>query len=112
MSSIARAQRESKFGVVRYNRRFVPESGEVLLPGLRLPRVFSGRGSMRIRDGVEVAGLTDVGCQRQNNEDHYSYWEPASEKDFENKGRLAIVADGMGGHEGGQEASHMAVEVI
>lgn len=67
---------------------------------------------MRIRDGVEVAGITDLGCQRQNNEDRYSYWEPAADQDFERKGRLAIVADGMGGHEGGQEASRIAVETI
>src|SRR5579863_3753245 len=67
---------------------------------------------MRVRDGVEVAGLSDVGCQRENNEDHYSYWEPASDGEFERKGRLAIVADGMGGHEGGQEASRIAVEAI
>jgi len=67
---------------------------------------------MRIRPGIELASLTDVGCQRENNEDRYSYWEPASDEDFRVKGRLAIVADGMGGYEGGQEASRIAVESI
>ena len=67
---------------------------------------------MRIREGVQVAGMSDLGCQRENNEDRYAYWEPASDAEFERKGRLAIVADGMGGHEGGQEASRIAVEVI
>lgn len=67
---------------------------------------------MRVRPGVELAGLSDVGCQRANNEDRYSYWEPASDQEFPLKGRLAIVADGMGGYEGGQEASRIAVEVI
>jgi PPM family protein phosphatase len=67
---------------------------------------------MRVRPGVELAGLSDVGCQRENNEDRYSYWEPAGDPQFPLKGRLAIVADGMGGYEGGQEASRIAVEVI
>jgi PPM family protein phosphatase len=67
---------------------------------------------MRVREGVEVAGLSDVGCQRQNNEDSYGYWEPADDLEYERKGRLAMVADGMGGHEGGQEASSLAVETI
>ena len=35
---------------------------------------------MRVRPGVELAGLSDVGCQRENNEDRYSYWEPASDR--------------------------------
>jgi serine/threonine protein phosphatase PrpC len=65
-----------------------------------------------IRPGIEVASLTDLGCQRSNNEDRYSYWEPASDEEFERKGRLAIVADGMGGYEGGQEASRIAVETV
>lgn len=65
-----------------------------------------------MRPGIEVAGLSDLGCQRENNEDSYSYWEPASDAEFARKGRLAIVADGMGGHEGGQEASRIAVEAI
>jgi PPM family protein phosphatase len=67
---------------------------------------------MRVRPGVELAGLSDVGCQRENNEDRYSYREPADDSQFPTKGRLAIVADGMGGYEGGQEASRIAVEVI
>jgi serine/threonine protein phosphatase PrpC len=67
---------------------------------------------MSIRPGIEVAGLSDLGCQRENNEDSYSYWEPASDAEFALKGRLAVVADGMGGHEGGQEASRIAVEAI
>ena len=67
---------------------------------------------MQIRPGVELASLSDIGCQRENNEDQYAYWEPADDKEFARKGRLAIVADGMGGHEGGQEASRIAVESI
>jgi PPM family protein phosphatase len=72
----------------------------------------SARGEMRIRPGIELAGLSDVGCHRENNEDHYSYWEPADDEQFLSKGRLAIIADGMGGYEGGQEASHLAVDTV
>jgi serine/threonine protein phosphatase PrpC len=66
----------------------------------------------QIRPGIEWAGLSDVGCQREDNEDRYSYWEPVSNEAFYHKGRLAIVADGMGGHEGGQEASQIALETV
>ena len=59
-----------------------------------------------------MAGRSDIGCQRENNEDSYLYWEPARDGDFKRKGRLAIIADGMGGHEGGQEASRLAVDTI
>jgi PPM family protein phosphatase len=67
---------------------------------------------IQIRPGIEWAGLSDVGCQRENNEDRYSYWEPAGDEAFQRKGRLAVVADGMGGYEGGQEASRIALETI
>ena len=64
------------------------------------------------KPGLEAASLTDVGLQRANNEDSYLYWEPQPEEEFRRKGRLAIVADGMGGYEGGQEASRLAVETV
>lgn len=67
---------------------------------------------LRIRSGVVLANLTDVGCARENNEDYYGYWEPESEEEFRLKGRLAIVADGMGGHNGGEQASRIAVEAV
>jgi PPM family protein phosphatase len=67
---------------------------------------------MKIRPGIEIAGLTDVGCQRENNEDSYGYWESDDDAVFARLGRLAIVADGMGGHEGGQVASQIAVDAI
>jgi serine/threonine protein phosphatase PrpC len=67
---------------------------------------------MNVRPGIEVASLTDVGCQRENNEDSYLYWEPAGDEEFQRKGRLAVIADGMGGHEGGLEASRLAVETV
>jgi len=64
------------------------------------------------KPGIEAASLTDVGLQRTNNEDSLLYWEADSDADFRRKGRLAVVADGMGGYEGGQEASRLAVETV
>lgn len=64
------------------------------------------------KPGIEIASLTDVGLQRSNNEDSYLYWESDSDAEFRRKGRLAVVADGMGGYEGGQEASRLAVETV
>src|SRR5688572_13213382 len=52
---------------------------------------------------IKVAGLTDQGQVRSNNED--AVWTDAELG-------LLIVADGMGGHQSGEKASGMAISSI
>lgn len=67
---------------------------------------------MRIRPDIELANLTDLGVRRQQNEDYFLYIEPESDEEFAVKGRLLLVADGMGGHNGGEVASGIAAAAL
>jgi len=58
------------------------------------------------------AGLSHIGMVRQDNQDSYLKLPENSSDLYNGKGQLFIVADGVGGHTGGKEASRMAVEII
>ncbi len=59
---------------------------------------------------VRVGAYSDVGQVRTENQDSYGHYPEAPGR--ETKERLFIVADGMGGHARGEEASSMAVEAL
>jgi protein phosphatase len=66
---------------------------------------------------LETAGQTDIGQQRNHNEDTFSIWmqiettESPKDCTFSAKG-LYVLCDGMGGHDGGEIASMLAVKTI
>lgn len=61
---------------------------------------------------VVASLLSDVGCVREINEDCIRFVQPGDPGTVDEKGLLVLVADGMGGHSGGEVASNMAIDVI
>jgi len=61
---------------------------------------------------VEFAQLTDLGRVRQGNEDYLGHAAPLTPEDVRGRGWLFAVADGVGGHDLGEVASHTAVESL
>lgn len=56
-------------------------------------------------DEPRIAGATDVGVMRTVNQDAFGRFDDAARGEI-----LLVVADGLGGHRGGEVASQMAVE--
>ena len=54
--------------------------------------------------------LSDVGRVRQGNEDYLGHVIPLATDDVRARGWLFALADGVGGHDLGEVASHAAVE--
>ena len=57
----------------------------------------------QIHEHIQVAAQTDIGCRRKNNEDSVGYDRELG---------IFAVSDGMGGSEGGEIASSLAVEQL
>ncbi len=64
---------------------------------------------MIIRDDIEVGVATHTGPVRGANEDDFVVLEPTELAQLQQRGRLFVIADGMGGVAGGAEASRIAV---
>ena len=72
---------------------------------------------------INISGKTDIGLERENNEDAFSFCPDLTESNwglsasngyFQNGslGTLSILADGMGGTNAGEMASSIAIESI
>jgi protein phosphatase len=63
-------------------------------------------------DQIEHASLTDVGVRRSHNQDDLAVHLASDEAQWEQRGHLFLVADGMGAHAVGEKASEQAASVV
>jgi PPM family protein phosphatase len=61
---------------------------------------------------VMIYGISDIGCMRENNEDAIYFDSPEPSEKHSDKDYLLLIADGMGGHNGGEVASKLAVDHV
>jgi len=83
------------------------------LPPLRRPGVAGSSAGVEIQEmRLEIGTLSDVGCVREVNEDSIRVVRATDPNELATRGILVVVADGMGGHNAGEIASRLAVEVV
>ena len=63
-------------------------------------------------DCLEYAAFTDVGMRRASNQDYYAVSLAEDQHQWQRRGHLFLVADGMGAHAAGELASKMAAENV
>ena len=92
-----------------------------------LDAISTPLGVKTVRGKMDCFGRTDIGCKRESNQDqfliadllksiviHSSSLGYDDETQFSgaSRAKLLLVADGMGGYEGGERASWLAVEGV
>ena len=61
---------------------------------------------------LEYAASSDIGLRRANNQDAFTVALAGDQADFERRGHVLMVADGMGAHAAGELASKIATDVV
>lgn len=67
---------------------------------------------MNYQTALQVAALTDIGMRRNNNQDSHTVLLADSAELWKSRGHLLMVADGMGGHAGGELASKLTTDTV
>ena len=67
---------------------------------------------MSAQTEISYGFASDIGFQRSENQDAVGGYPPDGADSLPERGRLFVVADGMGGHLGGREASNVAVSAV
>ncbi|MEW5959522.1 MAG: protein phosphatase 2C domain-containing protein [Chloroflexota bacterium] len=78
------------------------------MPGQTVQKTRFSKPTLHFR----YAGLTNTGLLRDHNEDAYRLPEDADADTLQRKGHLYVLADGMGGHEKGEVASAITIEIV
>ena len=61
---------------------------------------------------LDFAACTDIGLRRTNNQDNYAVVPASSQEEWNSRGHLFLVADGMGGNAAGELASKLAADHV
>ena len=62
-------------------------------------------------DWITIGSATDIGCIKEENQDYHT-WVPQESNGADGSGALLILADGMGGHADGAQASRLAANTL
>jgi protein phosphatase len=62
-------------------------------------------------DWITIGSATDIGCVKDENQDYHT-WHPREGETAARSGALLILADGMGGHADGAQASQLATSTL